>query len=250
MRGNKINMIDQKFGRGLVKKENGRDYAGAVNWDCECECGTKRNVSDTNLRSGRSKSCGCLQKEVASKLFKNRTGENHPCFGKPSWNTGLTARTDGRIQSGKDCGMFGKNISEEQKRILSKTAKERFKNPENHPSWNPKLTDAERMDSRKYPKYNEWHNAVFERDNYTCHCCHKRGGDLCAHHIESYHNNPDLRIVLKNGITLCKNCHSDFHHQYGHGNNTVKQLEEFTRKHHEKIRKDRRWQNNKVQNCS
>ena len=38
------------------------------------------------------------------------------------------------------------------------------------------------------------------------------------------HGNPDLRVAITNGITLCKECHDDFHHVFGFGNNTTKQL--------------------------
>ena len=31
---------------------------------CECECGTKKEVRADHLKAGKSKSCGCLQKEV------------------------------------------------------------------------------------------------------------------------------------------------------------------------------------------
>lgn len=34
---------------------------------CECECGTKKEVRADHLKAGKSKSCGCLQKEIVSK---------------------------------------------------------------------------------------------------------------------------------------------------------------------------------------
>ncbi len=36
-------------------------------WRCKCECGKKVTVHDTNLRTGRTKSCGCLQRELVRK---------------------------------------------------------------------------------------------------------------------------------------------------------------------------------------
>lgn len=38
-----------------------------VAWNCICECGNKKVVSATNLKSGNVKSCGCLKKEVITK---------------------------------------------------------------------------------------------------------------------------------------------------------------------------------------
>ena len=69
---------------------------------------------------------------------------------------------------------------------------------------------------RSYPKYTEWRNLVFDKCNYTCAKCLKKGGYLNAHHIESYANNKDLRTTLDNGIVLCKECHKELHHIYGH----------------------------------
>ena len=39
-----------------------------ITWSCLCDCGKLINVTSSNLRSGKTKSCGCLQKENASKL--------------------------------------------------------------------------------------------------------------------------------------------------------------------------------------
>ena len=32
---------------------------------------------------------------------------------------------------------------------------------------------------------------------------------------------------MTNGVTLCEDCHKEFHKIYGYGNNTEKQYEEF-----------------------
>ncbi len=53
-----------------------------------------------------------------------------------------------------------------------------------------------------------WRKKVFERDDYTCALCMKRGGDLEAHHIKSFVSYPEGRLRLENGITLCKLCHN------------------------------------------
>lgn len=52
---------------------------------------------------------------------------------------------------------------------------------------------------------------VFKRDNYTCKCCGERGSKLNAHHLESYKLNPDKRETIRNAITLCENCHREYH---------------------------------------
>lgn len=101
----------------------------------------------------------------------------------------------------------------------------------NHWKYNPNITKKEREKKRLYlgeEIYNNWHNSVFERDNYTCQCCgDNHGGNLEAHHINSYNWDKENRFNIDNGITLCNKCHKKFHHLYGYGNNTKKQFEEF-----------------------
>ena len=91
-----------------------------------------------------------------------------------------------------------------------------------------KLTKEEQIDRREIPGYEKWHNSVYERNGYTCQKCgDDKGGNLNAHHIESYNSSPELRTEVSNGITLCEDCHKDFHHQYGYGDNTRAQLVGF-----------------------
>ncbi len=53
----------------------------------------------------------------------------------------------------------------------------------------------------------KWRKEVFEKDNYTCQDCLKRGVELNAHHIFPWVTNELLRYILWNGITLCVKCH-------------------------------------------
>lgn len=61
--------IGKRFGRLVVQ-----EYAGKRNgmhrWKCLCDCGNTAVVGQTLLQSGKTKSCGCLQKEVYSDNFK------------------------------------------------------------------------------------------------------------------------------------------------------------------------------------
>ncbi|MGL5712733.1 MAG: HNH endonuclease [Paraclostridium sp.] len=99
---------------------------------------------------------------------------------------------------------------------------------EKHPRYNPNLTNKERLDNRKYVEYYKWRNDVFNKDEYTCRKCgDKRGKNLNAHHIRNYGECEELRLDIKNGITLCESCHREFHKKFGYKNNNMKQLEEF-----------------------
>ncbi len=56
------------------------------------------------------------------------------------------------------------------------------------------------------PKDKAWRLNVFRRDRFKCRRC---GGkrQLQAHHIRTWSDAPELRLIVVNGITLCKKCH-------------------------------------------
>ena len=68
-------LYGQIFGRLTVL-----DWEGNGKWRCLCECGNEVLVQTDNLKSGNTKSCGCLQKDRASEasyvsLVDNRYGK-------------------------------------------------------------------------------------------------------------------------------------------------------------------------------
>jgi len=44
--------------------------SGQRKWLCRCECGTVKTVATSHLRQGKSRSCGCLEKELTSARAK------------------------------------------------------------------------------------------------------------------------------------------------------------------------------------
>lgn len=98
---------------------------------------------------------------------------------------------------------------------------------ENSPSWNPDLTDEERIINRDYAQYHQWRNKIFSNYDFTCQCCNKKGGDLNAHHKDGYNWCAERRLDVSNGILLCDECHTLFHKEYGYGNNTEEQFIEW-----------------------
>jgi 5-methylcytosine-specific restriction endonuclease McrA len=56
------NLTGQRYGR-LIVVERLPSKNGHVPWRCHCDCGTDAIVLGSNLRSGRQKSCGCLNNE-------------------------------------------------------------------------------------------------------------------------------------------------------------------------------------------
>ena len=79
--GKFIDLTGRKFGRLTV--EYLTDERRGVNkehvWHCKCECGNECNVVGVQLRSGGTKSCGCLKKESdnSSKNAKDMLGKKY-----------------------------------------------------------------------------------------------------------------------------------------------------------------------------
>lgn len=77
---------------------------------------------------------------------------------------------------------------------------------EKSPNWKGGVTKPHEK-IRKSVKYKNWRTSVFERDDYTCQFCKKRGVKLNADHIKPFSLFPDLRLDINNGRTLCLPCH-------------------------------------------
>jgi hypothetical protein len=98
---------------------------------------------------------------------------------------------------------------------------------EKNPNWNPLKTDEERLIERNFPEYREWAKLIKARDKYICQCCGIYGGRLIAHHLDGYGWCKEKRTDINNGITMCRECHTEFHSVHGSKNNTVNQWVEF-----------------------
>ena len=97
---------------------------------------------------------------------------------------------------------------------------------ENHPNYNPNLSEEDRIINRDYVEYHNWRLSVYKRDKYRCVICGSKK-DINAHHLHNYADYPLLRIDVGNGATLCLCCHVGFHSKYGKVKNTVEQFEEY-----------------------
>jgi len=65
------NEIGNTYGRLLVVSLN-KKVNHILYWDCLCQCGNKVIVNGNSLRQNKTLSCGCLQKETASKTGKSK----------------------------------------------------------------------------------------------------------------------------------------------------------------------------------
>ena len=95
-----------------------------------------------------------------------------------------------------------------------------FLSGENHWAWKGGKTIL-RDQIENLKEYKQWRSNVFERDNWTCQTCHKRGSYLESHHIKEFYKIIDEFKIkniqdaieckelwdIDNGIALCIECH-------------------------------------------
>lgn len=72
------NEVGNRYGRYTVISLGDRK-GGKVMWNCICDCGTEKSVRGTELRYGRTVSCGCYNLEK-SKKQRTKHGCNHPLY--------------------------------------------------------------------------------------------------------------------------------------------------------------------------
>lgn len=71
----RIDLTEQQCGRLTVIEYLGSKMRGGVKrgvWQCVCECGNTTEIETNSLTSGHAQSCGCLQREAASRSGMKR----------------------------------------------------------------------------------------------------------------------------------------------------------------------------------
>jgi hypothetical protein len=62
--GKIIDLTGQRFGRLVVQRIGPKTKPNQIYWICNCDCGNICEVKGGNLKSGGTKSCGCINKEI------------------------------------------------------------------------------------------------------------------------------------------------------------------------------------------
>jgi len=86
------NLIGQSFSRLTVIRRGENTGAGKAMWVCRCTCGGETLVPTCRLRAGKTRSCGCLQRELQSaRITKSNTVHGHNRAGRGNqsreWNS-------------------------------------------------------------------------------------------------------------------------------------------------------------------
>lgn len=75
-----LDLTGQMYGKLLVIRRLGK-IVNKVMYECKCECGNIKSISHSDLRSNRTKSCGCYKKQLL--IEKNTTHGLSVKNGKP-----------------------------------------------------------------------------------------------------------------------------------------------------------------------
>lgn len=98
-------MVGKRFGRWIVLADHPEKYKGRWQFLCKCDCGIQRVVDGNRLRTGGSKSCGCLNREVTSKSNSTHRLSKLPLYSV--WNNIRKRCYDKKIRQYKDYGGRG-----------------------------------------------------------------------------------------------------------------------------------------------
>jgi len=223
-----MKLENQNFGKLTVIS---KDPNNKNNWICLCACGKQKSIYQGSLtrKRGNVTSCGCnpsrKHKDLTGRTFHYWTVINIQTKRRNRmiyWNCRCKCGVERSVRAGdllnntsKSCGCW--NLEAASK----KWSKEK------NPSWNPDLSNEERLQKRNINEFRNWRKAIYHRDNYTCQKCFQQGGSLNAHHLDGWHWCVDRRFDIDNGVTLCRLCHLKFHKRFGRKNNTKEQFNRF-----------------------
>lgn len=80
MRGKYRNLIGEHFHR-LTVIERAGSHGSRACWLCRCECGKEVIVETGDLKSGNTKSCGCLRREIIAERSITHNESNSRLYG-------------------------------------------------------------------------------------------------------------------------------------------------------------------------
>lgn len=92
-----IDASGKRFGRLLVLARIGNSKSGGAQWLCICDCGYLTYATGSNLKSGNTRSCGCLFRETSAATLTTHGLSKIP--GYSSWRCLVRRCTDPRSVS-------------------------------------------------------------------------------------------------------------------------------------------------------
>lgn len=241
---NEIKKFVESFGCKILSEYKSANLPLQIS----CKCGNIRKTNFTNFKYAKHKICKQCSVEERAKLrrfsfeYVKQFIENFNC--KLLSNTYSDANTPLQIQC--KCGEIWncdfhtfKNSKHKACKICSALeGGKKLKGP-NNPQYgkkgklNPNFSNEKRNAlAKKFrsPEYIEMREKVLHRDKCTCAKCNfiakfkNDKGSLNIHHLFSKEQYPQWFYRISNLITLCGDCHKNFHKTFGYRNNKPSQM--------------------------
>lgn len=230
------NLIGYKFGEGCVVLAYSKFYKNQRWWVCQCKCGREWIITTSSILKSAKYCMWCKNKKIARKNTKDHTNE---IFGMDCVVLEKLEESNKKynlIMYKYKCGICGDifiipsdriSIQKACRKCSQRISRLRGKD---HPNYNHSKTEEERKIAAKNriicDEYRIFHQNILKRDKYRCVIC-KSNERKCVHHLDGYHWAKDKRMDIENCVTLCKECHLQFHKWYGNRDNTKKQFDDF-----------------------
>lgn len=103
---NSLDLVNKTFGfLTVLEKSRQEDNDNGVTWICKCHCGNIVTVSTSYLKTGHTRSCGCLQRSIVGNLNRSHGMSGTSTY--TSWKSMLTRCYNQNILEYKNYGGRG-----------------------------------------------------------------------------------------------------------------------------------------------
>jgi len=190
-----------------------KDIKGQAKSYCSMECKSK---SQLKLKELRCSICGNVVK------VKRSRKDAKFCSIKCKYVWWKTREIPESTRNKLSKALSGKPKSEEHKQKIRVMLRKNIRRGEDNYFWKGGVTKLNQQ-IRSSLSNKEWRKKIFERDDYTCQICLKRGVYVEADHIKPFSNiinENNIRSMedaekcnelwdIGNGRTLCRDCHKN-----------------------------------------
>ena len=76
----RIDLTGKRFGRLIVTGFAEKRGKKTLCWDCKCDCGKTKIILGASLKNGATQSCGCYNREIATKKSTTHGLSKHPLY--------------------------------------------------------------------------------------------------------------------------------------------------------------------------
>jgi hypothetical protein len=192
---------------------------------CDCDCGTSRyRVLLSSLKTGNTKGCGCLAHvrdvpDMTGQVFgrltvlrrapNNSAGDAHwvcscSCGSPEIVVAAATLRRGDQV----GCGCVAADLAS-------------YRAGKYSASYRPDIPEEERLPRRMLEGVWNHRASVYARDKGVCQSCGEKKPDRVVHHVRPWSVSKFHRLVKWTAITLCRDCHMEFHGEHGYHGNTA-----------------------------